>query len=299
VVCGSSPTRYQIISNESEIGRGDNRGEGEREVRIEPITETNNYLIVGGGGGSADPVSAASGGGGGGGGVLRGILDLIAGQTYQIIIGSSDQPSSAFGLTAHAGGRGAGNYGAATIGASGGGGGGWAISYGTPHPVGAEGISGQGHRGGDAYGTDGDGNQPHTAGGGGGAGGPGGTGTIEKAGDGGNGIVSAISGTSTYYGGGGGGGAFGYNPYPVIPFNGVGGLGGGGQGGRDTTNIGATAGLPNTGGGGGSAKFGGSGVVIISIFTDEYSGITTGAPEITVIGEKTIITFRESGSYTA
>jgi hypothetical protein len=48
-----------------------------------------------------------------------------------------------------------------------------------------------------------------------------------------------------------------------------------------------------------NAGSGGSGVVIISVLTTQYSGITTGSPTVTTSGSNTIIKFTGSGSYTA
>jgi hypothetical protein len=39
--------------------------------------------------------------------------------------------------------------------------------------------------------------------------------------------------------------------------------------------------------------------VIISVPTDNYSGITTGSPTVTTSGSNTILAFTSSGSYTA
>jgi hypothetical protein len=44
---------------------------------------------------------------------------------------------------------------------------------------------------------------------------------------------------------------------------------------------------------------GGSGVVIISIPTTNYTGTTTGSPTVTTNGNNTVLTFTASGSYTA
>jgi hypothetical protein len=71
-----------------------------------------------------------------------------------------------------------------------------------------------------------------------------------------------------------------------------------------------TGGVANTGGGGGGASAissgvasgaGGSGVVILSVPTANYSGVTTGSPTITTSGANTIIKFAATGSgtYTA
>jgi hypothetical protein len=58
------------------------------------------------------------------------------------------------------------------------------------------------------------------------------------------------------------------------------------------------------GGGGGGAGVGqggngGSGVVILSVPTVSYSGVTTGSPTVTTSGSNTVIKFTSSGSYTA
>jgi len=67
-----------------------------------------------------------------------------------------------------------------------------------------------------------------------------------------------------------------------------------------------TAGTANRGGGGGGSQSGshagasgGSGVVILSVPTANYSGTTTGTPTVTTSGANTIIQFNASGSYTA
>jgi hypothetical protein len=44
---------------------------------------------------------------------------------------------------------------------------------------------------------------------------------------------------------------------------------------------------------------GGSGVVILSLPTVNYTGTTTGSPTVTTSGDNTIIKFTASGSYTA
>jgi hypothetical protein len=44
---------------------------------------------------------------------------------------------------------------------------------------------------------------------------------------------------------------------------------------------------------------GGSGVVILSVPTANYTGTTTGSPTITTSGSNTIIKFNSTGTYTA
>ena len=63
----------------------------------------------------------------------------------------------------------------------------------------------------------------------------------------------------------------------------------------------AGAGGPGGGGAGGlyTGGSGGSGVVILSVPTVNYTGTTTGSPTVTTSGANTIIKFTASGSYTA
>ena len=107
---------------------------------------------------------------------------------------------------------------------------------------------------------------------------------------------TTISVNSIYYGGGGGGGGTG-----ATGTAGNGGLGGGGAGSKSGASP--AAGTANTGGGGGgggaAASAGGSGVVILSVPTANYTGTTTGSPTIVTSGSNTIIKFTASGSYTA
>jgi hypothetical protein len=53
-----------------------------------------------------------------------------------------------------------------------------------------------------------------------------------------------------------------------------------------------------TGTNGLTASSGGSGVVILSMPTANYSGTTTGSPTVTTDGTDTILVFNASGSYT-
>jgi hypothetical protein len=69
--------------------------------------------------------------------------------------------------------------------------------------------------------------------------------------------------------------------------NGTANLGGGGGGGPNT--------IPQQGNG----YSGGSGVVIISVPTANYTGTTTGSPTVTTNGANTVMKFTSSGSYTA
>ena len=123
---------------------------------------------------------------------------------------------------------------------------------------------------------------------------PGGNGFFSP-GAGGDGATNFITGSGvTYAGGGGGGGADGSGP---------GGSGGGGAGGFIGPAVDGTSYLGGGGGGGqygtGVSGAGGSGVVILSVLTSKYTGITTGFPAVYTSGSYTIIHFFSSGSYTA
>ena len=255
------------------------------------------YLIAGGGGGGSQ-------GGAGAGGVLVGNYASVPGTTYSFVVGAGGTgsapasgtvnagvSSTAFGLTAVGGGGGGSNGGNGGNGGSGGGGGAQSGDV----TAGGTGTSGQGFAGGNGYNG-----SPYSQGGGGGAGAVGAAASGNQSGNGGVGLSSSITGTATYYGGGGGGGIF---SSPGV--QGAGGNGGGGSGG--TTATAGTAGTANTGGGGGGAGAqsvvlggnGGSGVVIISVPTANYTGTYTGSPTITTSSGSTILKFTASGSYTA
>jgi len=251
------------------------------------------FIVAGGGAGSQD-----RGGGGGGGGYVTGTTSLTQGTVYTVTVGAggtanggSGSDSSITGLTAAVGGGGGGAYGNGIAGGSGGGAG-----Y---TGSGGAGTSGQGNAGGNAY------NNASTiadGGGGGGASAVGGNGVSNTAGSGGAGVATSISGSSVTYAGGGGGSFDNRTPGTA----GSGGSGGGGAGGALNSN--GTAGTANTGGGGGGGSGGipamngangGSGIVIISVPTANYSGTTTGSPTVTTNGSNKVLTFTGSGSYTA
>jgi hypothetical protein len=254
------------------------------------------YLVVAGAGGGG----WNQGGGGGAGGLLTSTTGLTKGQVYTITIGGggngasgsgqngsngSNSSISGTGITTvtSIGGGGGGGDSSPYLGSSGGSGGG---NMGSNSGAAGSGTSGQGNAGGSGGSSRG--------GGGGGAGAAGGSGSSTAAG--GVGLQSSITGSSTYYAGGGGGGAG----------SGSGGTGGSGGGGAGGTNSNGTSGTANTGGGGGGGAggpygygSGGSGVVILSVPTANYSGTTTGSPTVTTSGSNTIIKFTSSGSYTA
>jgi len=252
------------------------------------------YLIVAGGGAGAND----RGGGGGAGGYLTGTTSLLQGTVYTATVGAggasngaSGSNSSITGLTAAVGGGGGGYFAVGSNGGSGGGGG--YIN------VGGSGTSGQGNAGGSCSNN---GGTATDSGGGGGAGAAGGNGVTNTAGSGGVGLANTITGSSVYYAGGGGGSFDNRTPGTA----GAGGNGGGGAGG--VLNSNGTAGTANTGGGGGGGSggipamaggLGGSGVVIISVPTANYTGTTTGSPTVTTSGLNTILSYTASGTYTA
>jgi len=268
--------------------------------KIAPAYTANVLIVAGGGGGT--------GGGGGAGGMIETVMPLVFGSTYSIVVGAGGAGTvyptpgtvgangtySAFATVTAIGGGGAGRWGAATagnlVGQNGGSGGGAGANTSIgASSNGGSGTQGQGNNGGATPGI-----SSSPAGGGGGAGAVGSPGTTNLGGNGGVGLQSNISGSATYYAGGGGGSSG--------VSQGTGGLGGGGNG-AATTGF---AGAANTGGGGGGATGspatggnGGSGVVILSIPTSQYTGITTGSPTVTTSGSNTVLTYTSSGTYAA
>jgi hypothetical protein len=137
-----------------------------------------------------------------------------------------------------------------------------------------------------------------------GSAGGGGSGGATSSNNGGVGTQTLISGTSVYYAGGGGGGSAGGGAAGAGS-----GTNGGGNGGWATTSadVPPDPGSPNTGGGGGGAALnfphsggqGGSGIVVLSMPTVNYTGVFTGSPAVTTTGSNTILTYTGSGTYTA
>ena len=261
------------------------------------------FLIVAGGGGGSNAGGGAyeGGGGAGAGGFGTGSIFLTPGTNYPVTVGAGSSAgnvgsNSVFnGQTANGGGGAAGGNG--QTGGSGGG------SQNGGSVGGATGGSGSsttflGNIGGQGYNHAG-------GGGGGGAGGQGGGGNAGAGGNAGGGASSSISGSSVTYAGGGGGGS-GNNGANAGGSGGSGQAGGGngGNGGGGSGNS-ASANTGSGGGGGGNSSSttnggsGGSGIVVISIPTTYYSGITTGSPTVTTNGSNKILTFTSSGSYTA
>jgi len=260
------------------------------------------YLVVAGGGGGGKGIN--SGGGGGAGGFRAGSsFSISGGTTYTITVGSGgagatgtgangvNGSNSVFSSIASTGGGGGGS--GALAGSSGGSGGGGGTQANSTVYAGGSGNTpstspSQGNNGGSGQHVPG---SYEGGGGGGGAGAVGNNSAGAVAGSGGAGTASSITGSSVTYAGGGGGGG---------NTSGSGGTGGGGAGG--STPV---AGTTNTGGGGGgslsgaNAAAGGSGIVILSIPTVNYSGLVTGSPTITTSGSNTILTFTGSGSYKA
>ena len=269
------------------------------------FTYSIDYLAVAGGGGGGSCSSAnGSAGGGGAGGLLESSVTVTAGAVYTITVGSGGAGGSSAQRGANGVDSSISGSGINTITAIGGGGGGSSSSSGQQNgsdggsgggggfqsSSGGSGTAGQGNAGGVQNSS----GSPYGGAGGGGAGAAAANGHGTA---GGAGSSSSITGASVTYAGGGGGGNEGAAA-------GAGGAGGGGDGGR---NGNGSAGTTNTGGGGGggggisasNGGNGGSGVVILSIPTSQYSGTSTGSPTITTSGSNTILTFTQSGSYTA
>jgi hypothetical protein len=241
-----------------------------------------NYLLIAGGGGGGTGDGFQGSGGGGAGGYLANVSSVQPGTLYSIVIGSGGSPnakganSTVFGVTALAGGAGAGTSNQGSI--NGGSGGGERVRDNTAENYGpGSGTAGQGFAG--ALGTQ------YTGGGGGGAGQTG------QTNNGGSGVQSSITGTATFYAGGGGGGN---------RDGGAGGSGGAGGGGNGTS-----AGTANTGGGGGggpsaSGQSGGSGVCIIS-YPSASQRATGGTVTTYTSGGQVywVHTFTTSGTFSA
>ncbi|MEJ6618492.1 MAG: fibronectin type III domain-containing protein [Candidatus Planktophila sp.] len=242
-------------------------------------------LVVGGGGGGG---GGYEGGGGGAGGFIETGTVLVTGDYYPIQVGNGGRGaidplvptngvnSTAFGLSAIGGGRGASEFEPSSVGnqyvaLSGGSGGGGTWGEASTK-VGAAGTTGQGNSGGSGGGGT-------WGSGGGGATTSGGSGSTSKGGNGGAGKLSLITG-ATYAGGGGGS----LRSATTTAQRGLGGTGGGGNSayvGNSTpgTTGGAENGAANTGGGGGAGFLynyqgtqgdggaGGSGIVVISWLT--------------------------------
>lgn len=260
------------------------------------------YLIISGGGGGGQ----GQGGGGGAGGYISNTFTAIPGTAFTVTVGAggaastSGNSSSITGIaTGVGGGRGGSGGNPANSGAAGGSGGGGGGGFQDGTVGGSGGTGSQGNNGGGG-GTGGGGDTGGGGGGGGAATAGTGAGTLNGA-NGGAGQANGITGISVTYAGGGGGGAGGGTS---AGSGGSGGAGGGGNG-ANFGLVGGNGTIYLGGGGGGGAAFnnaggnGGSGVVILSMPTGNYSGTVTGLPTVTTSGGNTIVKFTSSGSYTA
>jgi hypothetical protein len=287
--------------------------EGTDALTIPPYSI--DFLVIAGGGSGATSngnPNSEGGGGGGAGGYRTSTQTVNSGVTITVTVGDggasfttanvigndgSNSSISGTGLTTITSTAGGGGGNTATNGRSGGSGGG-----GGAHTSSTTGGSGNTPNTSPSQGNNGgNGSNGASAGGGGGSGAVGVAGNGNASGNGGNGTANSITGSSVTRAGGGGGGHY-HNA-----LTGSGGTGGGGTGGAYATPGGnGTSGTANTGSGGGGGSFGGSagaggggkGVVILSVPTGSYSGITTGSPTVTTSGSNTILQFNGSGSYT-
>ena len=309
------------------------------------------YLSVAGGGAGG---SRYYGGGGGGGGFLTNTYPQVAiGTVMTITVGAGGAgPSngqggnggnstiSATGITTvtstGGGGGGGSTSGGSSLanGKSGGSGGGLRVWSSPSTWIPGQGVSGQGHQGGEGSTTSSNysvgpnvawnSNNYLSKSWGSGGGGAGNVGynchwmsNMSTPGQGGVGATSNITGSSVYYAGGGSGGqnanngsgSSGYGPYTTGRLGCTrNSLGGGGSGGKGyySPYYTAEAGTTNLGGGGGGGSHssatnggaGGSGVVILKVPTTSYSGTSTGSPTVTTSGDYTILKFTGDGTYT-
>lgn len=218
-------------------------------LEVSEDTTIEAFLVGGGGGGAA----ADRGGGGGGGGytITSGSIELKAGESYPIIIGTGGSGGYWTSSTGWVYGGAGGTTSAFNLSAEGGKGakGAWGVAGGSGGGAGAAREGGYGARGGSDGGKGDD--------------------SSAEYGGAGQGTTTRAFGESDgkLYAGGGGGGT------DANSDGALGGEGGGGQGGGDGNYSGnGRAGTPNTGGGGGGgggnaaggrAGAGGSGIVII------------------------------------
>ena len=316
---------YNTDTSILEVYSGVSGSEWRSVTYVEPSPYGVDFLIVAGGGGGGGSTAGGGGAGGlrtshgsnsGGGTSSETTPILTPGTQYTIIVGAggtggrtanSGTPDGTSGETSSISGNGlttitstGGGYGASgrgdgvtgsRVAANGGsgGGGGWYNGNDLDITAAGSGTSGQGYRGGNS-------STNNDYGGAGGGGASAAAADVDNGGNGGAGLAVSITGTSVTYAGGGGGGGH--------DTAGAGGAGGGGAG---NVSSNATAGTANTGGGGGGVGVyqtgnggaGGSGVVILRMLTSDYSDTTTGSPTVTGDGTYTILTYTQSGTYTA
>ena len=288
---------------------------------LSPLEYDIDFLVIGGAGGGGFGQSIYQTGGGGGAGGYRTSTETHTGSTGVITITVGDGAAglnadgqtpvqgsassvSGTGITtlSSAGGGGGAGYNSVTggTGASGGGGGSLSGAGGTGNSPSTSPV--QGYNGGSAAGSGG--GAANSAGGGGGSSAIGTNASAGNAGDGGAGTASSITGAAVTRAGGGGGGAQGSGASAGVAGSGGGGIGGlnqqAGANGTVNTGSGGGGGSNNAGGatsstGGGN---GGKGVVILSMPTGGYSGVTTGSPTVATDSGNTILTFTGTGSYT-
>ena len=226
------------------------------------------FLVVGGGGGGGCTMA----GGGGAGGVTNGTGVSCAyvgkGDTFTFTVGAGGAGSVSTSSRGGNGGSTTLEFGALSVKAYGGGGGGCRNNStgtaglsggsgggGAPNAAGGAGIDGQGFAG-----AAGGGNNSGKSGGGGGAGHAGYVNVDGHSGYGGEGVSNNITGAWVVYGGGGGGGGATAALYWKTDA-GLGGIGGGGDGGKEDIGLNGVDGLGGGGGGGGA---GGSGTGIVN-----------------------------------
>ena len=286
------------------------------------------FLVIAGGGSGAGGFGGGGGAGGyrtsystdtsGGGASAESAQSVIGGIQYTITVGSGGAVSGQIGqanegqnsvfadITSGGGGGGGNNDPGSYTTPSGYGSGGGKSRY---AGEGAAGTPGQGYPGGDNTEV----SEDRTGAGGGGAGSAGQSDypcpapSGGCAGNGGNGQTSTITGGGVTRAGGGGGGTRNFNLWDGAGTGGPGGGGngadpdGGDPGGNGTTNSGsgAGAGIYHSTKGYYPSGVGGSGIVIIRMETKNYSGTTTGSPSVTTSGDDTILTYTQSGTYTA
>lgn len=267
------------------------------------VTTADVLVVAGGGGGGADAA-----GGGGAGGLIYEQAQAVSG-TVSLTVGNggvggqisasrvaANGENSVFGALIAVGGGKGGVYRGGSGGAGGSGGGG-GFDTGTA----GAGTAGQGYAGADsgwagwcACGIPG--------GAGGGGGGAGGTGTIGKNTDsnGGPGRQISITGTPTWYAAGGGGGR-----WSIVSTLENGGSGIGGRGAGSCGANPSTAGVANTGSGGGGApagcqtfgSAGGSGVVIVR-YTPYVAPSTTTSTTTSTVAPATTTTVQPATTTT-
>ena len=271
-----------------------------RTVVVKAATShTVKALVVGGGAGGGGGNGSYVGGGGGAGAVVYDATHTITSGSYSITVGSGgagysgsvgdNGNNSVFDSITAGGGGGGGRFNTApgdgSNNSSAGGGGGYTSGQG-----GGAG-NGTGHNGGNSAGS-----SSGYGGGGGGSSANGANGTYSGGsgggGNGGAGTSNSISGSSVTYGGGGGGGVSNSTGNPA----GTGGSGGGGNGGQTAAGSNGTANTGGGGGGGTTGGNGGSGVVVVSYVTADYSTWTITGGTSTTSGSNTIRTFTSSAT---